>query len=76
MDEFESPADVLCKLSCQVCEFLFLKLSSCMKHVRKSKELELSHIIFKTHAHYIFFHEFFTSSFTTKRDFDFEVNCH
>ena len=41
-------ADVLRELPCRICEFLFLKLPCCMKRVRKSKELELYCIIFKT----------------------------
>ena len=41
-------ANVLCELSCWICEFLFLKLPCYMKRVRKSRELELYCIIFKT----------------------------
>ena len=49
---------MLRELPCRVCEFLLLKLPCCMKRVRKSKELELCCIIFKTHAHCRFIHGF------------------
>ena len=52
-------ADVLGELPCRICEFLFLKFLCCMKSVRKSKELELCCIIFKTHAHCRFVYGFF-----------------
>ena len=76
-DEYECPADVFRELPCQICEFLFLELPCCMKRVRKSKELEVCCIIFKTHhARCRFVHGFFTASSTTKCGIDLEVNCH
>ena len=48
MTNMSALAYVFRELLCQMCEFLFLKLPCCMKHVRKSKELELYCIIFKT----------------------------
>ena len=74
--DYDPPANVLRELPCRIYEFLFLKLPCCMKRVRKSKELELGCIIFKTHAHCRFFHVFFASISTTKCGFDFEVNYH
>ena len=65
-DEYESPADVLHELPLGICEFLFLKLPCSIKRVRKSKELELCCIIFKTQAHYRFVHGFFCFQFHHK----------
>ena len=48
--EYECPADVLREFPCRICDFLLLKLPCWMKRVRKSKELELFCIIFKTYT--------------------------
>ena len=36
-NEYECPVDVLRKLPCRICAFLFLKLPCCMKSVRKRR---------------------------------------
>ena len=73
-NDYECPADVLRECLCRTCEFLFLKLPCCMKPVRKTKELELCCINFKTDPNCRFVHGSFTFSSTTKYGFDFEVN--
>ena len=74
-DEYECPADVIRKLPCGSCKCLFLKLPCRMKRVKKSKELELYCIIFRT-CNCRFGHGFFTSGSITKCGFGFGVNRH
>ena len=72
-----NPADVLCELPCQICEFLFLKLPCCMKRVRKSKEIELAVLSLKHVDIVDLIMDFFIFSSTPHLHcgFDFEVNC-